>query len=79
MTINSHKNRWIQGYMCAVAALIQQDGDVSTQAKELFRGAGIKQVLMPNGNGISVIELRKLGIDEHDIDVFKQYEKELAS
>ena len=57
-----------QGFLCAVAALIQSNRGVETQTKELFKsGAG----------SYNIKNFRKWGIDEHDIKVFKEYRKEL--
>jgi len=63
-------SRFNQGYLCAVAALINMDGQVETRTKELFIA------------GVGKYDLRKMrqwGIDEQDIEVFKKHRKELIT
>ena len=49
--------------------LIQMDGQVETQAMELFR-AGV-------GNK-SLDELKEMGVDKHDLELFKKHWNELV-
>jgi len=61
-------NVFIQGFACAVAALIIMDRQVETATRELF------------GSGLGKYDLKKFrewGIDEYDINVFKKYRKQL--
>ena len=55
-----------RGYSCAVATLIQMEGCVSTNSKELFQAGGW-----------SVKQLSELGIEKSDLDLFKKYQDEL--
>ncbi len=61
-------DRFQQGYLCAVSALIRMHEGVDTQTKELF-GAGAGKY--------DIKKMRAWGVDEYDIDVFKKYRKEL--
>lgn len=62
------EDRWIAGYMCAVAMLINKQGLVNTECRELFSEGGGKK---------SLKELEKLGVDKADIELFKKHKKEL--
>jgi len=59
---------WTQGYVCAVATLINLNGGVDTTTKELFH-AGI--------GSTSLSQLKRQGVDESDLAVLKKFWKEL--
>lgn len=65
------KNRnsvFAQGFACAVSALINMEREVNTTTRELFH------------TGLGEYDLKKFrrwGIDEHDINNFKKFRKEL--
>lgn len=62
------KDSWTQGFVCGVCIMITLEGLVQTQTREMFR-AGV-------GNG-SIEDLRKMGVDESDLEVLEAYWKEL--
>ncbi len=62
------KDKWTQGFVCAIVILIQLDGLVTTQTKEAFR-AGL-------GN-ISLLGLAQCGVDVHDLKLLKKHWKGL--
>lgn len=61
-------NRFIQGFACACAKMMEMDGMVTTQCKELF-SAGVGKY--------DLKRFRIIGIDEDDIKTFKKYREEL--
>lgn len=64
------EDEWIQGYCCAVATLIKLNDGVTTDTMEVFKvGVGNR----------SIEKLIDLGVDKYDIEVFKQYWKELKN
>lgn len=66
--MKNKKDKFIQGYACAVACAIQQIDEVNTITKELFQsGLG----------SMTIQQLTDAGVDEHDIEVFKKYWREL--
>lgn len=62
------KDRFVQGYVCAVANLIRLNDEVNTQTRELFRD-GVGKV--------SLLELKQMGVDESDLAQLKKYYNEL--
>jgi len=60
--------RFQQGYACAVANLITLDREVNASTRDLFH-SGLGEY--------NLIKLRRWGIDEQDINLFKKYRKEL--
>lgn len=60
-------NKFLQGYVCAVVALIHTSG-LTREAVQLFR-SGV-------GNR-SIAELKEAGVDSGDIDTINQYHDEL--
>jgi hypothetical protein len=62
--IKTHKNNFLQGYVCAVVVLINLNGEVDTRTREMFR----------NGVGaLTLSALKKSGVDEYDLSILKQY------
>lgn len=67
--MNAEENKWMQGFMCAVATLIKLDG-VQTFTMELFSaGAGNR----------SLKTLEKMGVDSYDLQILKQHWKQLKN
>ena len=64
---NIVNHQFIQGYVCAVCALINMDG-VNTYCKELFR--------MGVGN-YTINQLREMFVDEGDLQTLEQYWNDL--
>jgi hypothetical protein len=72
-TIKQHKmainqDKWTQGYICAVVALIQLNGEVDTRTKELYK-SGV-------GN-VSLKTLETIGVDGFDLEILKKHWKDL--
>lgn len=61
-------DRWLHGYCCAIAKLIEMDGQVETNARELFRSGVGRETLK---------SLKAQGVDESDLKTFKKHWKEL--
>lgn len=61
------KDDFARGYFCCVAALIEMDKGVETQTKELLNAYG----------GYNIKKWREWGVDEHDINIFKKYRKQI--
>jgi len=55
---------FLQGYVCAVVALINLNGEVDTRTRELYR-TGVGQ--------LTLSALDKRGIDEYDLSVLEKY------
>lgn len=60
--------RWTQGYICAVCCLINLDGQVETQTREMFVAGVGNQTLK---------SLESAGVDEQDLKTLKKHWKEL--
>lgn len=55
---------FIQGYVCACCCMIQMDGMVETRTKEMYRqGVG----------KMSLDELKKIGVNEIDLEILKKH------
>lgn len=65
----TEKDRFMQGYVCALATLLKMEGYVSTEIRELF-SAGI-------GN-MNLKQLKEAGTDEHDIQVLSEHWSNLS-
>ena len=65
MEKSDKNNRWLQGYSCAIACIINMDDAVNTLTKEAY-SAGI-------GNKTEK-ELIEAGVDDCDIETFKKHE-----
>ena len=61
-------NAFLQGYVCAVVALINLNGEVDTRTRELYRDGVGKFTLSA---------LKKRGIDEYDLTILEKYWIEL--
>lgn len=57
-------DKWIQGYACAVAALLYLQADADSLVTELYNGGLAKY---------SEQDMINLGIDEADIEKFKNF------
>ncbi len=62
-------DRWVQGYVCAVCALIQMDGQVETPTLELFRSGVGKNTIK---------QLKSMGVDDFDLKILRKHWKELS-
>ena len=62
------QDKFVQGYICAVVCLIKQHDEVDTVTREVFK-AGV-------GN-MTLESLKKSGVDEYDLQILKQFWKEL--
>ncbi len=61
---------WMQGYICAIAKLIDYEGCITTQIKELWSKKFSEHGLE---------ELKSFQCDQHDIDIIEPHIKELNS
>ena len=59
-------NRFLQGYCCAVATFIRTHG-MDTSVRDVWRAGGY-----------TIKECVKNGVDKYDIDILKEYRKELG-
>jgi len=67
--LDTERNKgFLQGYVCAVVALINLNGEVDTRTRELYRD-GVGQ--------LTLSALNKRGIDEYDLSVLEKYWSEL--
>lgn len=59
---------FIQGYVCAIVVMINLNGAVTTDIRDLFR----------NGVGqLTLSTLKKIGVDEYDLSILENYWSEL--
>ncbi len=61
-------DRFIQGYICAVCALIYMEGHITTAISELFR-AGVGQMTLK--------ALGQVGVPKQDLDTLKEHWNDL--
>lgn len=59
-------NQFAQGYLCCIAKMIESEGGVTTMIEELYIAGGYR-----------LSEMKNIGIDEYDIDLFRKYNSEL--
>ncbi len=68
--VEKENDKWIQGYVCAVCVMITLDQIVQTTTREMYR----------SGCGKTTIEeLKRKGVDTHDLEILTKHWKELNS
>lgn len=60
------KDKWSQGYACAIASLISADNQVDSRLKEAYSAGGFL--------GMGEKDMLKIGIDKNDIEIFKKHD-----